>query len=105
MKFVTTVAACVLAAALLSLSLDTPAEAKKFKPAQVSKNIGKNVGKTARKATKEVSRSVRWGANAVWVGTGIGAGHARLTNNCRYYYQRYQETRNSKWRDKYNACI
>jgi hypothetical protein len=105
MKTITTITACVLAALVLSLSFDTPAEAKKYKPAQVSKNIGKSVGNTARKATKGISKSARWGANAVWVGTGIGAAHAAVSKNCNYYYRRYQDTRNPKWRNKYNASI
>jgi hypothetical protein len=69
------------------------------------KNIGKSVGKTARKAGKEISRSARWGADAIWIGTRLGAGTAALTQNCKYYYRRYQDTRDPKWRSKYSACI
>jgi hypothetical protein len=105
MKTIATVTVCVLAALVASVSFDAPAEAKKFKPAKVSKNIGKSVGKTARKAGKEISRSARWGADAIWIGTGLGAGTAALTQNCKYYYRRYQDTRDPKWRSKYNACI
>ena len=47
----------------------------------------------------------RWSGNAVWVGTGLGWGHAKVTNNCTYYYNRYKQTRDPKWKNQYNACI
>ena len=105
MKTITIITTFAVAALVVFLSFDTPAEAKKYRPAQVAKNIGKSVGNTARKATKGISRSARWSANAVWVGTGLGTAHAVVSKNCNYYYRRYQETRNPKWRNKYNACI
>lgn len=114
MKIITTLALCALAAFALSVTFDTPVEAKP-KP-KVSKNIGKNFGKSMRKASKGVSRSMRnvsqgvtrsarWGARGVWYGTGIGAGAALATNNCNYYYRRYKDTGQTKWRNKYNNCI
>jgi hypothetical protein len=85
-----------------TVSLDAPAEAKKVKVPHVGKNVGKSVGKAARNAGRTIGNAARWGTNAVWVGAGLGA---TVTNNCTYYYKRYQETRDPKLRNKYNACI
>ena len=93
-------------------SFGTPAEAKP----KVSKNFGKNVGKGMRNVSRGVSRSVRnasrsvynsarWGGRTIWVGTGLGAGAARASRNCNYYYRRYRDTGHAKWRNRYNACI
>jgi hypothetical protein len=101
MKTIAAITVLEVAAFFASVSLNTPAEAKKFKPP----HVGKNVGKAARNAGKSVSRAARWGANGIWIGTGIGAGYATVTSNCNYYYKRYRETGDRKWRNKYNACI
>lgn len=105
MRGIAAIMICAAAAFFVTASFDTPAEAKKFKPPKVAKNVGKQVGNTARKAGKSVSRAARWGGNAVWVGTGLGWGHAKVTNNCNYYYKRYRDTGDRKWRNQYNACI
>lgn len=105
MKTIAAIVICAVAAFFVSGSFDAPAEAKKFKPPKVGKNIGKSVGRAARNTGKTIGNVTRWGGNAVWVGTGIGAGHARVTNNCTYYYNRYKETRAAKWKNQYNACI
>ncbi|ODS04055.1 hypothetical protein AUC71_06170 [Methyloceanibacter marginalis] len=105
MKTATTIAICAVAAFFTTASFDTPAEAKKFKPAHVGKNVGKSVGRAARNTGRTIGNAARWGGNALWVGTGVGWGHARVTNNCTYYYNRYKETRAAKWKNQYNACI
>jgi len=105
MRSIAVITVCAAAAFFASVTIDTPAEAKRIKPPHVAKNVGKSVGKAARNAGKTVSRSVRWGTDAIWVGTGLAAGRAALTNNCNYYYRRYKETGDRKWRNKYNACI
>lgn len=105
MKTATTIAICAVAAFFTTASFDTPAEAKKFKPAHVGKNVGKSVGRAARNTGRTIGNAARWGGNAFWVGTGVGWGHARVTNNCTYYYNRYKETRAAKWKNQYNACI
>ncbi len=104
MRTIAAITICAVAAFFASATIDSDAEAKRIKP-HVSKNVGKQAGKTVRNAGRGVSRSVRWGTNAIWVGTGLAAGHAALTNNCNYYYRRYKETGDRKWRNKYNACI
>lgn len=105
MKTATTIAICAVAAFFTTASFDTPAEAKKFKPAHVGKNVGKSVGRAARNTGRTIGNAARWGGNAIWVGTGVGWGHAKVTNNCTYYYNRYKETRATKWKNQYNACI
>jgi hypothetical protein len=105
MRGIAAITVCTIAAFFVTASFDAPAEAKKIKPPHVAKNVGKNVGKAARNAGKSVSRAARWGGNALWVGTGVGWSHARVTNNCTYYYNRYKETRDPKWKNQYNACI
>ncbi|ODR97766.1 hypothetical protein AUC69_01175 [Methyloceanibacter superfactus] len=105
MRGIAAITVCAVAAFFASASFDAPAEAKKFKPPHVAKNFGKQAGKAARNAGKSVSRAARWGGTALWVGTGVGWGHAKVTNNCTYYYNRYKETRDPKWKHQYNACI
>jgi hypothetical protein len=105
MKTATTIAVCAVAALFTTASFDTPAEAKKIKPAHVGKNVGKQVGRAARNTGRTIGNATRWGGNALWVGTGVGWGHAKVTNNCTYYYNRYKETRAAKWKNQYNACI
>lgn len=105
MKTATTIAICAVAAFFTTASFDTPAEAKKFKPAHVGKNVGKSVGRAARNTGRTIGNAARWGGNALWVGTGVGWSHAKVTNNCTYYYNRYKETRAAKWKNQYNACI
>jgi hypothetical protein len=105
MKTIAALMICAVAAFFAGASFSTPAEAKKVHPPKAAKNFGKSVGKAARNTGKTIGNAARWGGNAVWVGTGIGAGHARVTNNCTYYYNRYQETRAAKWKNQYNACI
>jgi hypothetical protein len=105
MKTIAAVIICAVVAFFVSASFDMPAEAKKFKPPKVAKNVGKSVSKGVRNASRSVTRAARWGGNAVWVGTGIGLGHAKVTKNCTYYYNRYKETRAAKWKNQYNACI
>ena len=105
MKTIAAIAVGAVAAFFAIATVDTPAEAKKFKPAHAAKNVGKQAGKVARNAGRGVARSVRRGTDAIWVGTGLAAGHAAITNNCSHYYRRYQETGDRKWRNKYNACI
>lgn len=105
MRRIAAIIVCAVAASFVSASFDAPAEAKKVKPPKVAKNVGKSVGKAARNTGKTIGNAARWGGNAVWVGTGIGAGHAKLTKNCTYYYNRYKETRDPKWKNQYNACI
>jgi hypothetical protein len=61
--------------------------------------------RSARNTGRTIGNAARWGGNAVWVGTGVGWGHAKVTNNCTYYYNRYKETRAAKWKNQYNACI
>ena len=113
MRAVTTLTIFVLTAFLATTTFDIPAADAR---PRVAKSAGKNFSKSVRRTTKGVSRSVRSvgrgvgrsarrGARTIWVGTGIGAGAAAVTRNCNYYYQRYQETRHAKWRNKYNACI
>ncbi|MEM7193027.1 MAG: hypothetical protein AAF405_09250 [Pseudomonadota bacterium] len=119
MKLITAIAVFVMMAFAANVSFHAPAEARP--------NVGKNIGKGVNAATRGVYRGVRgagrgvyrgvrgagrgvyngarWGTRALWVGTGVGAGHAAMTRNCNYYYRRYQETRAAKWRNKYNACI
>lgn len=114
MKTITTLALCAFAAFAVSTSFDTPVEARP-KP-KVSKNIGKSFNNTMRRASRGVSnsvrgvsrgvaRSARWGARGVWYGTGVGAGAALATRNCNYYYRRYKDTGQPKWRNRYNSCI
>lgn len=105
MKLIAAIAVSTAVAFLAVMSIDTPAEAKKFKPPHAAKQVGKSVGKAARNAGKSVSKAARWGVDGIWIGTGLGAGHAALTNNCNYYYKRYRETGDPRWRNKYNACI
>jgi len=105
MKTIAAIMICAVAAFFLSASFDTTAEAKKVKAPHVAKNVGKSVGKTVRNTGKTIGSAARWGGNALWVGTGIGWGHAKVTNNCTYYYKRYKETRDPKWKNQYNACI
>ena len=112
MRIITAIMVCAPAIFVVSLSFDTPAEARKIK---ASKNIGKGVGKSMRRASKGVSRSVRnvgkgisrsmsWGASGLLAGAALVTG-TRARNNCNYYYKRYRETGNAKWRNKYNNCI
>lgn len=105
MKTITIIAMCAVAAFFVTASFDAPAEAKKVHPPKVAKNVGKSVGRAARNTGRTIGSAARWGGNAVWVGTGIGWGHAKVTNNCTYYYKRYKETRDPKWKNQYNACI
>jgi len=105
-KLIPAVAVPTAVAFFAAASIDTRAEAKKYKPPKVAKNVGKSVGgRAALNTGKTIGSDKRWGVNGIWVNTGLGAGHAALTNNCTYYYKRYKETRNAKWRNKYNACI
>lgn len=105
MKTITAVTLCTIAAFAFGASFDVPAEAKTVHPQKAAKNFGKSVGKAARNTGKTIGNAARWGGNAVWVGTGVGWGHAKVTNNCTYYYNRYKETRDPKWKNQYNACI
>jgi len=105
MKTIAAIVICAVAAFFVSARFDTPAEAKKYKPPKVAKNVGKSVGKTVRNTGKTIGSAARWGGNALWVGTGLGWGHAKATNNCTYHYKRYKETRDPKWKNQYNACI
>ena len=105
MRTIATIMLCAVAALFVTASFDTPAEAKKYKPAHVGKNFGKSVGRAARNTGRTIGSATRWSGNAVWVGTGLGWGHAKVTNNCTYYYNRYKQTRDPKWKNQYNACI
>jgi hypothetical protein len=105
MKTIAAIIICAVAAFFVSTSFDTPAEAKKVHAPHVGKNFGKSVGRAARNTGRTIGNAARWGGNAVWVGTGVGWGHAKVTNNCTYYYKRYKETRAAKWKNQYNACI
>ena len=104
MKTIAAIMMCAVAAFFVSASFDV-VEAKKYKPPKVAKNVGKSVGRAARYTVKTIGNVTRWGGNALWVGTGVGWGHAKVTNNCNYYYKRYKETRDPKWKNQYNACI
>jgi hypothetical protein len=105
MRTIATIAIVAVAAFFLTANVTAPAEAKTVHPPKVAKNFGKQVGKTVRNTGRTINSAARWSGNAVWVGTGLGWGHARVTNNCTYYYKRYQETRDAKWKNQYNACI
>lgn len=111
MKLTTAIAICAALTGLATITLDTPVEAKKFKP-HISHKAGKNIfrGATknmARAASRDVRHAARAGRwiNGVWVGTGIAGGVAAVTRNCNYYYRRFQETGDPKWRNKYRACV
>ena len=112
MRIITAIMVCALAIFVVSLSFDTPAEARKIK---ASKSIGKSFGKSMSRASKGMSRSVRkvgrgvsrsvsWGASGLLPGAALVTG-TRARNNCNHYYKRYRETGNAKWRNKYNNCI
>jgi len=75
-KLIPAIAVSTAVAFFAAASIDTPAEAKKFKPPQAAKHVGKSVGKPARNAGRSVSRAARWGGNTIWVYTGLGAGHS-----------------------------
>jgi hypothetical protein len=109
----------ICAVVLVTNGMNTPAEAKKFKPhikPHISHKVGKSfarhgwknayrrAGQHAARDIRRAHRAGRW-INGLWVASGVAAGVAAATRNCNYYYRRYQETRNPHWRDKYNACI
>lgn len=105
MRTITTVSVFAVVAMFATVSLDTAAEARKVHAPRGAKNVSKSIGKTVRNAGRSVGNAARWTGNALWVGTGVGWGHAKVTNNCNYYYKQYKQTGNPKWKNQYNACI
>lgn len=105
MRTIAAIIMCAVAAFFVSASFDAPAEAKKVHAPKAAKKVGKSVSRAARNTGKTIGNVTRWGGNALWVGTGVGWGHAKVTNNCNYYYKRYKDTRDPKWKNQYNACI
>jgi hypothetical protein len=119
MRRTTAIVAGIAAAGLALASFAGEVEARKGVPHIKAPHIAK-VGKAGRYASRNVARHAakdvrhvarntyygprRW-VNDIWIGTGLGTGVALVTNNCNYYYKRWQATGDKRWRNKYAACI
>lgn len=105
MKLITPIVACLAASVFVAgtVAVVTPSEAKRH---YSGPKVGKHV-KHPYKYTRRVYKPhhVGYWVNGVWVATGLGYGVAAATKNCNYYYRRWIDTGNHKWKAKYNRCV
>jgi hypothetical protein len=102
MKLISAIVACLAASVFFAgtVVMVTPSEAKKH---YSGRSIAKHPYKSVRRAYKP--HHVGYWVNGVWVATGLGYGVSAVTKNCKYYYRRWEETGNHKWKAKYNRCV
>lgn len=106
MKFTSPLVALLAASVFVAgtVVVVTPSEARKhYSGPRIAKHAVKHPYKTVRRAYKP--HHVGYWVNGIWVATGLGYGVSAVTKNCRYYYRRWEETGNPKWKAKYNRCV